>query len=326
MKILLVDDEHLINEGIKKIVGKQYPNIDVDAFSDPFAALEAMKRELPDLLITDIRMPGMTGLQLIENAKNLGTFVYAVLTGLDDVPLLQQSIRLHVADYLIKPVNKQELFALIDRVRESITVNEKSEVNSLSTRFLMADKDETVFYELRDRLLRSDQPELVMEDFLVNAKRPMPFYEICKLTREMVSPETFGGESDSEEDYAEKFMNWIRNYPVEPVVQSKDIQTILRYIENHYGENITLTDMAAQVYLQPNYLTTLFKKEVGIGFVQYLNRYRISEACKIIYEHKDLSLSEVAQHCGFPSSRYFFTTFKKFAEISPGVFREFIEK
>ncbi len=108
MRILLVDDEQLIVNGLKKIISRQFPDVETRGFTDPVQALEELKADPAFLLITDIRMPRMTGLQLIQEAREAGVKYCAILTGLEDVPLLQKSIRLQVCDYLIKPVNKED--------------------------------------------------------------------------------------------------------------------------------------------------------------------------------------------------------------------------
>ena len=120
MHVVIVDDEQWIVAGLNKILTRQYPDMRVSAFTDPLAAEMFMNTCLPDLLITDIRMPQLSGLELIARMRDAGLRHYAVLTGLNDVHLLQESIRIQVTDYLIKPVSKAELFALIDRVTQSL--------------------------------------------------------------------------------------------------------------------------------------------------------------------------------------------------------------
>ena len=80
--------------------------------------------------------------------------------------------------------------------------------------------------------------------------------------------------------------------------------------------------MAAEVYLQPNYLTTLFRRETDIGFVQYLNQLRVDHACRLLLTQPGLTMTEIAPQCGFASERYFFTTFRRWTGVTPGEFRE----
>ena len=122
MRIIVVDDEQWIVTGLVKIIGKRFPQHEVQSFTDSNDALAAMQTLLPDLLITDIRMDQMDGMTLISKVRELGLKHYAVLTGLEEVPLLQEGIRLQLTDYLIKPVNKAELYALIERVDAKLSI------------------------------------------------------------------------------------------------------------------------------------------------------------------------------------------------------------
>ncbi len=313
MRIVLVDDERLIVEGLKKIIGRKYPEMEISAFTGPEDALNEMKARLPELLITDIRMPGMTGLELIAACRKLGLKHYAVLTGLDDVPLLQESIRLRVSDYLIKPVNKEELFALIDRTMEQLALSDCRETDDLAEGFTAgALGDEEVFLALKSKALKSDLPPKALEGFLRAAGREVPFWEVCALTEALLRADTAPS----------AFITRLREAPRVKPINSPEVRQTVAEMREGFRENITLAGMAAKAYLQPNYFTTLFHKETGRGFVQYLNQLRIEAACRKMLEEPGLSLRDVGQDCGFPSPRYFFSTFKKLTGLTPGAFRE----
>lgn len=315
MDIVLVDDEKLIVAGMKKIISGKYPDAQIRCFTDPVEALRDMRLHLPQLLITDIRMPQMNGLELVAEVRKLGLSNYAVLTGLDDVPLLQESIRLRVADYLIKPVNKSELFTLIDRVSEEIETRKKEEQLSLSTVFVNAAcTDNEIAVRLKEQLSRSDCPPKTLQSFLTEAGRDVSFREICRLADELLHAE--------EDEKMETIGKKMREYPLFPTVTSPDVQYALQRIREEYSSELSLSEMAAKAFLQPNYYSTLFKKETGSNFVQFLNQYRINEACRIMLEHPGKSLMDVAVECGFSSDRNFFTAFKKYTDITPGQFRE----
>ena len=72
MRIAIVDDEQFIVEGLMKIIGRAYPEEELKGFTDPQEALASLSESLPELLITDIRMPNLTGLELIASLKKTG--------------------------------------------------------------------------------------------------------------------------------------------------------------------------------------------------------------------------------------------------------------
>lgn len=313
MRIAIVDDEQLIVDGLIKIIGRQYPQEELQGYTSPTEAAQFLGDSLPDLLITDIRMPDMTGLELIAALKQRGLRHCAVLTGLEDVPLLQESIRLHVDDYLIKPVNKAELFAMIDRVREEIRAARAQEKNALAGHFAAADiSDGELIAQLVSQLGRSECPPEQLAGFLAEIGREAPYWDICRLTHDLLA----------EEAPREEMASVLRALPQVRSSSSEVIQQVCQRLREGYMENITVAGMAAEVYLQPNYLTTLFRKETGTGFVQYLNQIRIEQGCRLLLTEPNLTMTAIAPRCGFPSDRYFFSTFKRFTGRTPGEFRE----
>ncbi|MDO5047679.1 MAG: AraC family transcriptional regulator [Anaerococcus sp.] len=85
-------------------------------------------------------------------------------------------------------------------------------------------------------------------------------------------------------------------------------------------DRISLEELAQRVHLSKNYLSFLFKKEVGLSFSKYQNAQRIRKARKMILD--DYDLDQVAYACGFSSQAHFSSNFKKFTGFTPGDFRK----
>lgn len=414
MRVAVVDDEQWIVAGLKKIIERQYPDFQVYTFTDPLEAASQMTADMPDLLITDIRMPQLSGMELIARMREAGLRYYAVLTGLNDVPLFQESIRMQVSDYLIKPVNKIELFALIDRVVERLRQQRQAEDARLTDQIRLCAQygDQAADAALLRRfhwmlLTVTPLPEELERYFsthvelqhdgqtyllyLREQETDIPSSQVSENTffapfapetlRHLV--DTFDAAQKDEISHlvsqyvhhpgdektilcllellhagkctpealtrfarltGKQLMLWdacklavdahrgeltapglaetLHTLPDLPMPRSKDAMTVLAYIEQHYTEEITLAQAAASVYLQANYFTTLFKKEMGVGFVQYLNQYRVESACLAIIEQDCDSFAQIAQEAGFVSQRHFFATFKKYTGQTPGAFRQ----
>ncbi|QJD87115.1 response regulator transcription factor [Cohnella herbarum] len=117
MKIMIVDDEPIILGGIVAMVRECREDAWIEEASDGFEALEKLRTFRPDLLISDVNMPEMTGLELIEETKRQGYCdKYVILTGYDEFEYARQAVRLGVMDYLLKPVQEGELQSVIDRL------------------------------------------------------------------------------------------------------------------------------------------------------------------------------------------------------------------
>ena len=70
-----------------------------------------------------------------------------------------------------------------------------------------------------------------------------------------------------------------------------------------------------------SYMSTQFKKETGINFLDYLNRYRI-ERSRLLLQMTEMTVEEIGFRTGFSSAKNFIRVFKKYTDTSPGMFRE----
>lgn len=102
--------------------------------------------------------------------------------------------------------------------------------------------------------------------------------------------------------------------------QNEIITKALHYVENHYTENIQLSSLAESLYLNPQYFSRLFKKELNMNFSEFLTLYRL-EISKNLLRQTQLPIYAVASQSGFTDSAYYCKTFKKFFGISPLKYR-----
>lgn len=106
---------------------------------------------------------------------------------------------------------------------------------------------------------------------------------------------------------------------------NKSIKLVLRkainYIQKHYKEQITLNIVAEHVYVSTSYLSRMFKKELGINFIDYLNGLRIEKAKELLMDPK-YKTYEVAEKVGINDAHYFSRLFKKYVGISPTEFKD----
>jgi len=125
LKLLLVDDEPVIRNGLSHMIGNEKGlESQIRGASDGIEALYMLDTFQPDLLITDIHMPEMDGLQLIQEAQKRNVKRFVVLSGYDEFNYAQQAIRLQVLDYLLKPIHQKELSALLHRTAEEVEKEE----------------------------------------------------------------------------------------------------------------------------------------------------------------------------------------------------------
>ncbi len=102
---------------------------------------------------------------------------------------------------------------------------------------------------------------------------------------------------------------------------SRESQQIADYIAKHFREDIALETVAESVGKSKNYFSSLFKKEMEVSFVEYLNQVRIDEACRLLDTTDDLTY-EICEQVGFRDYKYFHRVFKKHTGISPTQYRK----
>ncbi|MCI1654070.1 MAG: response regulator [Lachnospiraceae bacterium] len=121
-KLMLLDDEEIVLMGIQKTYHMEdYGFTLAGCFSNPQKALDAVSEIRPDLIITDIRMPRMNGLEFSEQVrKRLPDTEIVILSGYDDFSYAQTAVKIGISDYLLKPIKKEDFSAMLTRMHRRI--------------------------------------------------------------------------------------------------------------------------------------------------------------------------------------------------------------
>jgi DNA-binding LytR/AlgR family response regulator len=130
MKVLVVDDEPLARRRLIRMLAR-IPNVSVAGEAgDAESALEHIRTLHPDLVLLDIRMPGISGLQLAASGGDLPPIVFT--TAYDEYAV--DAFQVSAVDYLLKPVQRQRLAAAIDKVRRRTGHHDAARIQSLLER------------------------------------------------------------------------------------------------------------------------------------------------------------------------------------------------
>ncbi len=121
MNILVVDDESVIRSGIERTIRNQFPEHAVYLAASPEGAVDLLKNEPIDLVLTDVLMPGMTGLELMEISRKSHAHVkWVVISAYSEFAYAQEAVRLGARDYLLKPIGRESLVQLVGKLGEEI--------------------------------------------------------------------------------------------------------------------------------------------------------------------------------------------------------------
>lgn len=121
LRVALVEDEKVVLKGMTMVLQREKTIELVGTAEDGLAGLELIRREQPDIVFTDIRMPGMTGLEMIEAAKrDYPDIVYIIFSGFNEFKYVQRAIGIGVLDYLEKPVTVSDLHRVLQKAGDMV--------------------------------------------------------------------------------------------------------------------------------------------------------------------------------------------------------------
>lgn len=132
------------------------------------------------------------------------------------------------------------------------------------------------------------------------------------------------------------YLNLIRAYTVELIIKmmrklevnnntisqkhEQIVQSALAYLRDNFDENITVEELAAQVFLSKDYFNRLFRTVTGMPVNTFLQHLRIDEVCELLTT-TDRKINDIAEDCGFHDTKSFYSTFKKITGLTPGKYR-----
>lgn len=98
------------------------------------------------------------------------------------------------------------------------------------------------------------------------------------------------------------------------------LKAVFSYIESHYGEKISLEDLAGTIHMNRNYFCRFFKEKAGKTPFSYLNEYRVNQAASQLLSTR-LPITEIALNAGFENMSYFIRQFRRCKGCTPSAYR-----
>lgn len=496
LRIVIVDDEASIREGLAKMIGKESDRFLIaGSFSNGQEALGFISGEEVDLVITDIRMPLVDGLELIKEVKVIRPETNCIImSGFTDFEYARQALLYAAVDYLLKPINKKQLFERLYALDEERTASLRKEqqyrsglllpylkttlphcsrlpelvlpqpyfsvlalkANNMDTLrsgvrmmqrqeqygFDSVDADDQMlaivcyyscepkpedivqftewlhqfshpgivnigaspgydtpvllgkafseakracdhgiysyscwnfihfseasgpyqdaalwFASYREMLVQNLQliniPQIVhglealFEQLRERKADTASILNLCRLIEETAFVELQEwGELFSEgaakalheqllacmsfDEMKRLFIGEITETlehirSVRMAQAGKSVETVKRWIKEHYDQPAELGSLARMVYLTPSYLSKLFKQETGMTITDYLIEVRIKKAKLLLKHSSDMKIHEIGSEVGYPDPAYFNKLFKRMVGVTPNEYRRRIQ-
>lgn len=345
MKILIVDDETVIRKGITKLL--ETSHIAVSAIDEARNGEEALLRiaeRKPDLVITDIQMNVMDGLELVEKIRqSYAEIELIILTGYADFHYVQRALRHQVADYLLKPISQESL----NEVMSKTLLRNPSKWTSIMDLDSIRAMADTVHTLAKNVMAEHRQEALaVLRGWFAfcgekgyswsELKRAMGHFELLFHSELYLVLKELPGERLSGTDKLpgsvqewlaawEQYLSRLIGYISDKRSprNKRIVDEAIRYIEAKYADKeMNLQAIAAHTGVSAPYMSKMFREVAGKPITQYLTEYRLEKARAMLAERSDAKIVQVADESGFNDYPYFSKVFKKHYGMSPLEYKE----
>lgn len=345
MQILIVDDEIVIRKGITKLLSEmKHVDCTIDEAKNGAEALEMINNKQPDILITDIQMPIMNGLDLVEKVRSLYSHIeIIILTGFAEFEYVQKALRNNVTDYLLKPISKVKLDEVISKIlvkdpakwiteMDFTNIQKVQETANILVKSVVAENKEGLKQVLKEwrefcnekgfslnqlkRMMGQMQLFYQSEFFQVLNIPPIGF--TCSLNQNAATIDAL-------------FDSWLK-YLLEQIDHISDqrtpkykkiVEDALVYISaNFHNNDLNVKKIADHCGITSAYLSTIFRKVMYQPITQYIIHFRLEKAKQMLKEDFKTNINIISEECGFNDYPYFSKVFKKIVGVSPYEYRE----
>ena len=372
-QVLFAEDELLVRLGLQNSIDWKAYDMELAAQADNgLQAYELFQKVRPDVVITDIRMEGMDGCELIEKIRQQDKeCAIIVISCLDDFEILRRMIPYKIIGYILKAsMTMDEVNEVLKKSTEYLkkigregkkTDPEKRSPEKELEKYLLGGSQKTGIPDQKKienllvfSLKEEDQEKingLAMEFVYDLVRRQLNKAlivktgekEFCVFSEKMQknpedmisrvnhSVEEFLGvrfrvqkEMRKEgEDPKEFYLRVKEKQPGAGENGSYDqiIMDAFGYMQEHYQESLSLTDISSVLGISSSYFSHLFKKQTGKNYVEYLNEIRLKAVMEDL-KNSDFKIAVIAEKNGFHNFEYFSRFFKKATGLSPVKWRQ----
>ena len=251
-RVIIVEDEDIIRKGIAYTM--DWTSMGCTIVGEAASGEEGIAKinELhPDIIMVDIMMPGMDGIEMIRRAKEgeYRDFKSVILTSYADFDYAKKAIDLDVSAYLMKPASEEEVKKSIAKVISEI------------------EKEKMIKQYEEKKSLFDDIDKIYIK-------------------------------SGKDNEY---------------------VQQIIEKTKKFYAEKISIEGFSDELGISASYLSRKFKEATGLTYLDFLNKYRVRQAVKLLETGK-YKVYEVSDMTGFTDYKHFNAVFKRYTDASPSEF------
>lgn len=339
LKLLIVDDQKTVVDGLLNLV--DWKSVDIDLALGANSAAEARRilaEHRIDVMLCDIEMPVENGLSLVAWMREQGMDTKCIfLTAHAEFSYAQKSVGLGAFDYVVQPAPYTQIKEAVARAVDSLRGQEHRRPSQAEPAAVVRPEreEEKELWGADCDLLESAERTLkkMREDGLSDSECAAGLYErlVGAIQEEIGDADVFWRETlvDTESyDIYRRAPNSLTDTMKlvrlcvkclnnqEPRQERDVVEEVIRYINENLDQEIHRQDLADHVYLNPDYLNRLFKKQTGKTLKEFVIDHKMDEARKMLQVTR-LPVSIIAAKVGYDNFSHFSYAYKKVTGCSP---------
>ena len=340
IRILLVEDEPIEREALKMIITRNISAAEVcGETSNGNKAVELCEQLKPHIVLMDIRISGMDGFETAKLIKATNKDIVIIfMSAYLEEKSSNNNINTLGDGFIPKPSRPEEIVKAINlqigklSEKPDAIENMKKELsNFISAKDYKASKK--ILGALIDKILLTHKDnirelKLSCRDIAVEIIKSLEFVELKNkdksiqdevLLRQILSI----NDSYSIKSWLFKVLDAVFERIIDNKIisQNGELKLVLNYIEKNYFKKITLEEVAEYINFSPFYLSRLFKKEMGINFIDYVTELKMEKARELLSD-TDIPIINIALELSYNEPNYFSRVFRKSAGVTPSQYRE----
>lgn len=344
--VVIIDDEPWALQGLAEIIDwSSHVFSIIGQFTDPDEAFEFLCEKEPDVVFTDIRMPGLSGLDLIEMSHREGlNCEFVLISSYEDFDAAQKGIRLRVWGYVLKPYNVEEIHNTIKMLlhhlgeRNNLVSVEWDDSPEEILRKAKPLQNEMENSQTKSVVLCSclcEEPETTKEEkwipffvkgvggayLRISAEARMAWFNAPQEDNRKwgISREHKGaGLTDLPQMLQEAWYSLWGDFSYS---SKQNVGEIQFYLCENMREELSLGSVAEKFHFSEPYFCALFKKGTGMSVIHFVQHMRIHYGAYLI-RSSEKKFQEVAEEVGFGNYSYFGKLFKRYIGQTPEAYRE----
>lgn len=345
-KILIVEDEELERTSLKIFLEENLSNVEiVGEAKSGYEAIELIDKEEINLMLVDINIPGVDGLEVIKYAREKldPTVAIIVTTAYDDFEIAHSAIKLKVDDFLLKPIRKEVLIEAVQAFEDVLNTEDNfSQSDELLTQLgmeirkysyktsidLLREYIDTIYDESQDVNLISKKlqevAKLVLkigEELGIKDNNEL----VVQSEKLKIKYLLYNNKHDALNEVVKMIDLLFDKMNVKGKISDDGMKVVVDYIERNIKKGISLEDVANHVNISTYYLSKIFKKEMGVNFITYITDRKMQLAKEMLVT-TDIPVLNIALDLAYNEANYFSKAFKKKTGYTPSEYREKFSK